>query len=308
MRTRSKFTGAGGVIFTIVGLVGLTFMSSSHDTLTPMIAMFTLVFVAVLFIGMVVPTVAVRQVRATVVSPTDATVGDDLMVAITLQARAGEVVIRVLTPVSPTFRVQANETVNIKHKAIARGIFPAIEIEVISSAPLGLFEARHVMLVRMRQPVAVGPRPIKVNWKPAASPLDAAAELSRNGLQQGEQVRLTRPYVDGDPARLVHWPSTARSGDLVVKELEPPNPRGQAIVVDLTDLGEDTEAAASYAMGAVIAVLSEGGQVMLCTRDLSGPRSDLVTGRVAASRLLAGAVAGQPGAAPSGWPLVEIGR
>jgi uncharacterized protein (DUF58 family) len=121
-------------------------------------------------------------------------------------------------------------------------------------------------------------------------------------------VRSVRPYAAGDPAHLVHWPSTARTGTLVVRELEPPAPVGQAIVIDLRDLGRDRERAAAYAMGAAWAVLSAGGALVLCTAEAGGPVSALVRSHLDAGRRLARAVEGEPGTPPNGWPVVEIGR
>ena len=43
---------------------------------------------------------------------------------------------------------------------------------------------------------------------------------------RADVVRAVRPYVAGDPARLVHWPTSARRGELVVREHDPPANEG----------------------------------------------------------------------------------
>ena len=111
-----------------------------------------------------------------------------------------------------------------------------------------------------------------------------------------------------DRPRLVERLSAfARTGTLVVRELEPPSPVGQALVVDLRNLGAERERAASYALGAALAVLAAGGELVLCTAEPGGPVTGRVRAPVDAGRRLARAVEGQPGVPPGGWPVVEIG-
>ena len=120
----------------------------------------------------------------------------------------------------------------------------------------------------------------------------------------GDTVRAVRPYVPGDPARLVHWPTSARRGELVVREYEPPPPQGVALVVDLR--GEDPEGAASAAMGIGTATLAAGGIVWCCTATADGPVSERVADARMLGRLLAHAVDDEPGVPPSGWPVEVI--
>ena len=48
----------------------------------------------------------------------------------------------------------------------------------------------------------------------AAGGESAASDLTG----RGDELRGTRPYVAGDDLRSVHWKSTARLGELVVRE------------------------------------------------------------------------------------------
>ena len=146
-----------------------------------------------------------------------------------------------------------------------------------------------------------------MSWLPAPAPVEGALFDSTLPTFTGDLVGSVRPYVSGDPPHLVHWPSSARLGELVVRELEPPMPVGQAVVLDLRDLGPDTEQAASYALGACRAVLGSGGHLVLATCETSGPVVGPVRTVLDAGRRLARAVPGAPGVAPEGWPVVEIG-
>jgi uncharacterized protein (DUF58 family) len=124
----------------------------------------------------------------------------------------------------------------------------------------------------------------------------------------GDLVRSVRPYRAGDPSHLVHWSSTARAGELMVRELEPPVEPGLALVLEMEPgVGNPrSERAASTAAGVALTVLERGGPVVLCTAEEAGPVSRPVQSRVDLSRRLAAATSGPPGAPPEGWPAVVI--
>ena len=79
-------------------------------------------------------------------------------------------------------------------------------------------------------------------------------------------------------------------------------------MLDLRDLGAETERAAAYALGAARAVLAAGGELVLCTAEAAGPVTARVRFPLDADRRIARAVVGQPGEPPTAWPVVEIGR
>ncbi|MCU1369309.1 MAG: hypothetical protein JWO77_503 [Ilumatobacteraceae bacterium] len=264
--------------------------------------------VAVLVIGIVWPLVAIRRVGVSVVSPRDATVGEQVPLTVTISGRVGPCEVRALDPSSAWHRTTGSAAGTIGHLADRRGVFRLVRIEVRVTAPLGVLAAHRVIEAPLAQPVEIAPRPLAVDWQPAAAPLETGADHVALSALGGDLVRAVRPYAPGDPAHLVHWPSTARTGTLVVRELEPPAPVGQAVVVDLRDLGADKERAASYALGAARAVLAAGGELVLCTSEVAGPVTGRVRTPLEAGRRLARAVAAQPGTPPDGWPVVEIGR
>ena len=98
--------------------------------------------------------------------------------------------------------------------------------------------------VALPAPIVVAPRP---SVAPAVlQPIPDERVSSGSPLLVhggGDTVRAVRPYAPGDPARLVHWPTSARRGEIVVREHEPPPALGIALVVDLR--GPIPEAAAS---------------------------------------------------------------
>ena len=264
--------------------------------------------VTLVLVGLVVPLVLVRRVTVEVRSPRDVTVGDVALLDVVLHGRVGRLSVRALDPTGSWVRAASPGVGQVEHLADRRGLFQAIRVEVRVTAPLGVAAARRVHLVQLPHAVEVAPRPLAVTWHPAPAPVEAGPHPVARPALAGDLVRSVRPYVAGDPPHLVHWPTSARTGTLVVRELEPPRPVGQAVVVDLRGLGAETERAASYGLGAARAVLASGGELVLATCEAGGPVVGRVSNPVDAGRRLARAVPGPPGAPPPGWPVVEIGK
>lgn len=261
----------------------------------------------VLVVGVVWPLVAVRRTSMAVTSPRDATVGQRVPLIVTISGARQGCEVRALDPTGPWHRGVDGEG-ELMHLADRRGLFPTVRVEVRVTAPLGILAAHRVHSIDLPVAVEVAPRALAISWFPAPAPVAGGAQHATIGAPAGDLVRSVRPYEQGDPARLVHWASTARTGALVVREMEPPVPVGQAIVVDLRGLGAEAERAAAYALGAAQSVLAAGGELVLATREASGPVTAAVRTPLDAGRRLARAVSGEPGTPPEGWPMVEIGR
>jgi len=300
----SRLTSVGAVLLA-VAVIGA--MSPPTATDRQLAAVIWVVFVGVLIVGAVAPMVLVRRIKVEASSPRDATVGDDVPITVELLGRCAGLEVRALDPTGPWHRAGAPSSGALVHLADRRGLFQAIRVEVRVTAPLGILAAHRVHWVWLPRAVEVAPRPLPVTWVPQAIPVEGGAGPVSPVNQAGDLVRSVRPYVSGDPQHLVHWPSSARLGELVVRELEPPTPVGAAVVVDLTGLGSLTEKAASYALGACRAVLASGGDLILATCEAGGPVVERVRFPIDAGRRLARAVPGTPGAPPDGWPVVEIG-
>jgi uncharacterized protein (DUF58 family) len=267
------------------------------------------VFAFTLFVlGIVIPIVSLSHLDVEAWASPDAMVGARHDLHLRIHGRAARVEVRVVDPPGEWWRSAAPAEGVIPRVAARRGVFPTIRVELRSSAPLGVFVRSRFVRVELAVPLTVAPRPTPAAPRLWPRPDDAAlSSASSIFYGAGDTVRAVRPYVPGDAARLVHWPSSARSGSLVVREHEPPPALGVALVVDLTGPIENAEIAAGRAAGIGRATLAAGGAVWCCTREAGGPVSAPVTSPRELGRRLAAAEPGEPGAAPEGWS-VELVR
>ncbi|MFN2606513.1 MAG: DUF58 domain-containing protein [Acidimicrobiales bacterium] len=86
----------------------------------------------------------------------------------------------------------------------------------------------------------------------------------------GEDLYGLRPYQVGDDLRRVHWPSTARTGDLVVRQLELPWQGRATVLLDVrakVHSDASMEAAVSAAASIVSASWAGGALVRLAATD-----------------------------------------
>jgi uncharacterized protein (DUF58 family) len=264
------------------------------------------VFAFTLFVtGIVWPILALARLDVSAIAPTDATVGDALELRITITGRASRLDIRALDPPGVWWRTAAPAEGRLPHTATRRGVFRSVRVQLRTSAPLGVFVRTRTVRVRLPAPILVAPRPsvasamlqpIPDERFSSASPL-----LVRGG---GDTVRAVRSYAPGDPARLVHWPTSARRGEIVVREYEPPPALGIALVVDLR--GTIPEVAASLAAGIGTATLAAGGVVWCGTFEDGKPLGEIGTDARALGRRLARAAPGPPPAPPDHWPTEAV--
>jgi len=105
-----------------------------------------------------------------------------------------------------------------------RGIYRWSTLQLRTAAPLGLFWCRR----RREAPATaiVYPQVLPLRSCPLIDDLgqDQSPQFKRDhqGIQNATEglTRSLRPYRIGDPLRLIHWRTSARYGDLRVRELE----------------------------------------------------------------------------------------
>ena len=115
-----------------------------------------------------------------------------------------------------------------------RGIYHWQQLTVRTAAPLGLFWRQQSHHLNAR--AVVYPRVLKLADCPLIDRLaqDHLRQLDHQSARLANEgmTRTLRPYRWGDSTRLIHWRSSARYGDLRVRELETDS-SGQELVIGL---------------------------------------------------------------------------
>jgi uncharacterized protein (DUF58 family) len=146
-------------------------------------------------------------------------------------------------------------------------------VRVLTRFPFGLFlKAGRVAL---DTDVVVFPtaRPLDETWRRRLT-ASGVRSLPRRG--RGHDLYSLREYRIGDDPRLVHWPSSAKTGELIVRELAAETATNTRIVLvgDGTRNAMRLEAALSEAASLAIHVLDSGAAV-----ELAGPGLHVPSGR-----------------------------
>jgi uncharacterized protein (DUF58 family) len=182
-----------------------------------------------------------------------------------------------------------------------RGVVTSVTAELQAAGPVGLVSWRRRIALALVAPLEVGPAPAVVQLDELVGGGTGAVDGADRSAVGHDTVRGVRAYATGDPIRIVHWPATARWGEVMVKEMEDPTAPELVIIVDLRGRPDRTEAAASRAAGLARAGLEVGLAVSLHTAEAAGPRSGDVSSPVQAGRRLARAVAdARPAEPPPG--------
>ncbi|MEC4816896.1 MAG: DUF58 domain-containing protein [Scytonema sp. PMC 1069.18] len=176
-----------------------------------------------------------------------------------------------------------------------RGIYRWHTVELATGAPLGLFWCR-----RHRDAAAtaiVYPQVLPLSTCPI---IDAMGEEdSKKGdphsqpLQTATQglTRSLRPYRIGDPIRLIHWRTSARYGELRVRELEMVT-GGEEIIIAIDSAGKWTEECFEQAVIAAASLYFYAYHKEL-NITLWTAQTGLVTGHRVVLETLAAALAGE---------------
>ena len=117
-------------------------------------------------------------------------------------------------------------------EGMARGVVLFERAQLSVSDPLGL--ARRSVELADEGRIVVHPKLVSVDrsFADLASVPGGSARRMLLTRTAGFSIHGVRQYVDGESLRQIHWPSTARRGELMVKELEDA-PRDEiAIVLD----------------------------------------------------------------------------
>jgi len=148
----------------------------------------------------------------------------------------------------------------VELQGLRRGPVGARALVVESSDVAGLFRSRRPN--PDAEVALVLPRFVSLAGKLQARELEASVAAPRAG--SGTELFGVREYRPGDSLRRIHWRSSARHGELVVREYEPPGVQTLGIFCDPNPAGPDVaDQVARLAASEAWDCIRNGGRVIL---------------------------------------------
>ncbi len=217
----------------------LFFFMAATNTLSGWLYVISGISSALLIVGAVMPKrlLAEMVILRSQIDPVS--VGDDLWIDLTIQnmGRTEKRLLEVndILPESLSNILQQEIVIDLiapmqeyhwkyEAKTTQRGVFLFRSTEIATSSPLGLFRSRRAC--PSGQKAIVYPTVLPLDRCPLVdqlgsdtSPRQYSDEHNYRNATEG-LTKTLRPYRWGDPTRLIHWRTSAKYGELRVRELE----------------------------------------------------------------------------------------
>jgi uncharacterized protein (DUF58 family) len=161
----------------------------------------------------------------------------------------------VLAPLDPG----AAETCTYRLPTERRGIVHVGPLRIVIADPFGL--AQGALMAAPRVQATVFPRVDPVQPVPFTAGHDPLAGVRQpNALgRSGDDFYALRPYAMGDDLRRIHWPSTARHDELLVRQHEQPWQGRTTVLLDLDNATHDPDGFET-AVSAAASIVSANSQ------------------------------------------------
>ncbi len=251
-----------------------------------------------LLVGIVGPSVVLARARVQVSSaPVDGTAGLPLEVKVDASTRLRVRGVHPSGPdafVGPVRRQRSNDD-SYTFIPQNRGVYDSLTVDIATGAPFGLQWWTRRLLLPLPSTLHVAPR----RGQPIPLPVRELEHTGESVMRKPGDVgepRGVRPYRAGDNRRHVHWPATAHTRDLMVREMERPSAEPITVQVSLPSDEREAERVAERALATVVLLLDRGISVLLATTERSGAVLASVEDRREAGRRLARAVAARDAA------------
>ena len=115
-----------------------------------------------------------------------------------------------------------------EHGPVSRGPIAAERLALESSDPLAFFRSRRAMPTEALT-VAL---PLFTSFSERVQVREIESQLTVVRAGHGTDLYGVREYRPGDPLRRIHWKTSARRGELVVREFEPPGLRVLGLLLE----------------------------------------------------------------------------
>jgi uncharacterized protein (DUF58 family) len=187
-------------------------------------------------------------------------------------------------------------------EALPRGPVGARGWVVESGDPLGFFRSRRPS--HDTEMALVLPRFASLSRRPEVRELEASVAAPRAG--SGTELFGVREYRPGDSLRRIHWRSSARHGELVVREYEPPGVQTLGIFCDPQPASREVaDQIARLGASEAWDCIRDGGRVILWAPGLEASLSSEARSFWALLDWLARYPAAPPGDGGDGPPSVS---
>lgn len=154
-----------------------------------------------------------------------------------------------------------------------RGPLAFTGFRIATRFPFGLFSKS--LVIDAPQHTLVYPAVDRLHGAPVAVDADEGGGGAPRGAPSGEATGV-REHRTGDPMRRIHWPSTLRTGALIVRshEAEPQSEHEVYLRTRAESAGDGFEAAVRWAASECVRLLDHGARVGLRTDALRLPPAD----------------------------------
>ena len=150
-----------------------------------------------------------------------------------------------------------------------RGSYRLGPLRVRTGDPFGLFTSE--MTIGSPTSIVVFPEVVPLpHWRLPPSPIDGTAPVKRRYEAATPLVSSVRPYVHGDAINRIHWLSSARHGELHVKEFDLEQAADLWILLDLdrtvhagVGIDASVETAVTVAASVALRTLSDNRSVAM---------------------------------------------
>ena len=260
-----------------LGLLALVLLVAAFSTGLPFL--FYLVYLSVLVVGgsYVLTRLGLSDLEAGyAVDQLSGHVGDRIRVTYTLRntSRVPKLWLEVHNPTSLpaglpgraiSLGPQTERSWLVRTPLTRRGHFRIEPLQIRTGDPFGLFEASAA--VGTGVPVVVYPRiePLPL-WRLPAAAVDGSHSMPERTLQATPLAVTVRPWAPGDAFNRIHWKSTARLGDIQVKEFDLEQTADAWIVLDLDRAVQTGQGVESTVEAAVRVAASVADKALLENR------------------------------------------
>lgn len=232
----------------MLGLAGFLFLVATN-TQTGWLYVVVALLIGVLVAGFLGPRATLRGLQVRRRMPAPALLGDEVRIELEIHnpGKADRLLVTVEETLPDSLpgeprtrrflveRIPAGGGARVSYRVSAtlRGYHSFGRVKLQTGTPLGLFPVERE-LEAGAEPLIVYPRGPRLLRSPVASATPRKLQRDRTQPRVGasEDFHGLRPYSLGEDIRFVHWPATARTGELMIREFRDTGGQSVAILVE----------------------------------------------------------------------------